>query len=96
MYTHVGVYTHTVFTHRTTEGHTYIYIYRPTVLVYYTYLYKLNFHWERFRAEHVDGEILASCDVDCLAELGVTSRIQQLRLAKLIDGTKSAIELLNK
>ena len=44
----------------------------------------------------MDGEILASCDVGCLAELGVTSRIQQLRLAKLIDGTKSAIKLLNK
>ena len=56
----------------------------------------LSQHQERFRAEHVDGEILASCDVECLAELGVTSRIQQLRLAKLIDGTKSAIELLNK
>ena len=56
----------------------------------------LSQHRERFRAEHVDGEILASCDVECLAELGVTSRIQQLRLAKLIDGTKSAVELLNK
>ena len=44
----------------------------------------------------MDGEILASCDVECLVELGVTSRIQQLRFAKLIDGTKSAIELLNK
>ena len=28
--------------------------------------------------------------------LGVTSHIQQLRLAKLIDGTKSAIKFLNK
>lgn len=56
----------------------------------------LSQHRERFRAEHVDGEILASCDVECLVELGVTSRIQQLRLAKLIDGTKSAVELLNK
>ena len=56
----------------------------------------LSQHSERFRAEQVDGEILASCDVECLEELGVTSRVQQIRLAKLIDGTQSAIALLNK
>ena len=56
----------------------------------------LSQHRERFRAEHVDGEILASCDAECLKELGVTSRIQQIRLAKLIDGTHSAVVLLNK
>lgn len=35
-------------------------------------------------AEQVDGEILACCDAESLQELGVTSRIQQICLAKII------------
>lgn len=56
----------------------------------------LSQHKESFRAEHVDGEILACCDVEALQELGVTSRVQQIRLTKIIDGTHSAAALLNK
>ena len=55
----------------------------------------LSEHRDRFLAEHIDGDILACCDSDCLHELGVTSHIQQLRLAKLIDGTHSAVKFLN-
>lgn len=56
----------------------------------------LSQHKERFQAEQVDGEILACCDVEVLQELGVTSRVQQIRLTKIIDGTHSAAALLNK
>ena len=56
----------------------------------------LSEHRERFFAEYVDGEILSSCDLQSLEELGVTSRIQQIRLTKLIDGTYSASTFLNK
>ena len=56
----------------------------------------LSEHRERFRAEHVDGEILACCDVQSLQELGVTSGLQRIRFTKLIDGTHSASMFLNK
>ena len=56
----------------------------------------LSQHKERFRAEQVDGEILACCDVEVLQELGVTSRVQQIRLTMIIDGKHSAAALLNK
>ena len=56
----------------------------------------LSEHRERFLAEYVDGEILASCDLQSLEELGVTSHVQQIRLTKLIDGTHPASTFMNK
>ena len=44
----------------------------------------------------MDGDILASCDLQSLEELGVTSRVQQICLTKLIDGTHPASTFMNK
>ncbi|XP_065910157.1 uncharacterized protein [Dysidea avara] len=45
---------------------------------------------ESFQHEQVDGELLADLTVEELEDLGVTKKIHQRRLMKLIDGSSSA------
>jgi len=45
---------------------------------------------DTFKCEQVDGELLVDLTVEDLAELGVTKRVHQKRLMKLIDGSSSA------
>jgi hypothetical protein len=55
----------------------------------------LSNYCESFAREQVDGELFASLDDDMLKELGVTKSIHMLRLKKVIDGTRSAKEIMD-
>ena len=55
----------------------------------------LSNYCERFAREQVDGEVFASLDDNMLKELGVTKSIHMLRLKKVIDGTRSAKEIMD-
>ena len=50
----------------------------------------LGEHKESFKDEKIDGEIMVHLDRADLADLGVSRRIQQIRLLQLIDGSVSA------
>lgn len=54
----------------------------------------LECYCEAFRKECIDGELFASLDVEILQELGVKSKIHQLRLKKMQDGHHSAKSIL--
>ena len=58
---------------------------------------KLGSYTEALRNEQVSGDILAEFDESVLRdELNISSRIQQIRVMKVIQGHHSAKELLNK
>ena len=56
----------------------------------------LSCYCESFKREQIDGELLSSLNSEMLRELGVTKSIHLLRLQKVIDGTHSAKEIIDR
>ena len=56
----------------------------------------LSCYCESFKTEQIDGELLSSLNSEMLRELGVTKSIHLLRLQKVINGTHSAKEIIDR
>ena len=50
---------------------------------------------EKFTLENVNGELLAECDDDTLQnELGVASKLDRIKIMKVVNGKESALGVL--
>lgn len=55
----------------------------------------LKQYQEKFRSEQINGELLVICTEEVLhKELGIATKLHRVRLMKMIDGSHSALQLL--